>query len=69
MIQTTTPTPLILRPKSTCTLIGVAPATLERYCASGELTKVKLGPRAVGITRASIVAFAERRAIPLPPGF
>lgn len=69
MKQVPAPIPLIIRPKPTRTMLGVSESTLGRLCDSGELTRVKLGSRAVGITRASIVAFAERRSIPLPPGF
>lgn len=69
MIQATTPTPLIIRPKHVQTLLSLSENTIGRLCEAGELTRVKLSARAAGITRASIVAFAERRAIPLPPGF
>lgn len=60
---------LVYRIPVVCQLTGMARGSLYRCAKAGELDLVKLGMRSSGITRESLVRFAQARSIPLPDGF
>jgi predicted DNA-binding transcriptional regulator AlpA len=46
--------PIVVRPKEAKRMLGVGKTTLFEMLRDGRLVKVKLGPRAVGVTVESI---------------
>lgn len=68
MLQNDIPPP-VYRKVQACRLLGISDATVYRLVSAGELDLVKIGPRASGITRDSLVRFCDHRSIPLPSGF
>lgn len=57
--------PLAYRVNAACDLLGVTRTTIYRWVKQGELTLVKLGPNASGISRASLEAWAAARGLEL----
>jgi hypothetical protein len=51
--------PVIVRPRVACRLIGVGKTKLFAMLAAGELDRVQIGPRAIGVTMASIMRLAK----------
>lgn len=65
-----TPTPtLVYRIPQAARLLAMGRSSVYRLVDAGELELVKIGVRSSAITRASLVAFAEARSIPLPDTF
>lgn len=64
-----TPTPLVYRISHISLLLDKSRSSIYRHVDAGELDLVKIGLRASGITRDSLVRFAEAHSIPLPDGF
>ncbi|MBD3810813.1 MAG: helix-turn-helix domain-containing protein [Betaproteobacteria bacterium] len=69
MKQSTTTPALVYRIPQAARLLAISRSSAYRLIDAGELELVKLGPRSSAITRASLIAFAEARSIPLPDSF
>jgi predicted DNA-binding transcriptional regulator AlpA len=61
--------PATYRVAETQAITRLSKTTLYRLAAEGELELVKIGVRASGITRRSLIHYFESRSIPLPAGF
>lgn len=61
-MNTSRPTPAVLRKRAVCTLLGISAATLDRLRQRGEFPPaIRLGEQAIGFRRSDIDAWLAAR--------
>lgn len=68
MKQATQPHRAAYRLPQVADIVGLSRASIYRTIGRGELDLVKIGPRASGVTRDSLVNYLQQRGIPVPAG-
>jgi len=64
-VNTSNPTPIIYRINDAIRQMGISRGTLYKLVKSGDLTLVKIGERASGITAESIIRHLEKNRVSL----